>query len=124
VQKAFAEQLPNVGVDKRQIQQVLVNLLVNAAHAMPEGGTLTVRTYMKQLTETTHAEGSRKAMHFWVGDKAVVIEVEDTGPGIPEENLTKIYDPFFTTKPTGVGTGPRPAGFQEDNRVARGQPRH
>ena len=57
------------------------------------------------MTETTHAEGSRKAMHFWVGDKAIVIEVEDTGPGIPEENLTKIYDPFFTTKPTGVGTG-------------------
>jgi PAS domain S-box-containing protein len=105
VQKNFAERLPSVGVDKRQIQQVLVNLLVNAAHAMPEGGTLIVRTYIKQLTETTHAEGSRKAMHFWVGDMALVTEVEDTGPGIPEENLTKIYDPFFTTKPTGVGTG-------------------
>jgi PAS domain S-box-containing protein len=105
VQKSFAERLPNVGVDKRQIQQVLVNLIVNAVHAMPEGGTLTVRTYTKQLTETSHFEGSRKATHFWIGDMAIVTEVEDTGTGIPDENLTKIYDPFFTTKPTGVGTG-------------------
>jgi PAS domain S-box-containing protein len=105
VQKNFAERLPTVGVDKRQIQQVFVNVIVNAIHAMPEGGTLTVRTYTKQLTETSHFEGSRKATHFWVGDIAVVAEVEDTGGGIPDENLAKIYDPFFTTKPTGVGTG-------------------
>jgi PAS domain S-box-containing protein len=105
VQKNFGERLPGVGVDKRQIQQVLVNLIVNAIHAMPAGGTLSVRTYIKQLTETSHFEGSRKATHFWIGDMAVVIEVEDTGTGIPEENLAKIFDPFFTTKPTGVGTG-------------------
>ena len=97
--------LPNVGVDRRQIQQVLLNVIVNAVHAMAEGGTLTVRTYTKQLTETSHFEGSRRATGFWVGETAVVIEVEDTGTGIPEENLAKIYDPFFTTKPTGVGTG-------------------
>ena len=105
VQKHFAERLPQVAVDKRQIQQVFVNVIVNAIHAMPETGTLTVRTYTKQLTETSHFEGSRKATHFWVGDIAVVAEVEDTGTGIPEEHLAKIYDPFFTTKPTGVGTG-------------------
>jgi PAS domain S-box-containing protein len=105
VQKHFAERLPLVGVDKRQIQQVLVNVIVNAIHAMAEGGSLTVRTYTKQLTETSHYEGSRKATGFWVGETAVVAEVEDTGTGIPEENLAKIYDPFFTTKPTGVGTG-------------------
>ena len=72
---------------------------------MPEGGTLTARTYSKQLTETTHFEGSRRAAHFWVGDLAVIAEVEDTGSGIPEEYLARIYDPFFTTKPTGMGTG-------------------
>jgi len=105
VQKNLGERLPGVGVDKRQIQQVLVNLIVNSIHAMPEGGTLMVRSYTKQLTETSHTEGSRRASHFWVGDMAVVIEVEDTGTGIPEENLAKIFDPFFTTKPTGVGTG-------------------
>jgi PAS domain S-box-containing protein len=105
VQRQFGEGLPAVGVDKRQIQQVLVNVIVNAVHAMPEAGTLTVRTYTRQLTETRHSEGSRKASHFWIGDVVVVTEVEDTGTGIPEENLAKIYDPFFTTKPTGVGTG-------------------
>ncbi|MCI0744919.1 MAG: PAS domain S-box protein [Verrucomicrobia subdivision 3 bacterium] len=105
VVKHLGERLPHVGVDKRQIQQVFVNIIVNSVHAMPEGGTLTVRTYSKQLTETSHFEGSRKATHFWVGDIAVIAEVEDTGTGIPEENLAKIFDPFFTTKPTGVGTG-------------------
>jgi len=105
VQKHFTERLPQVSVDKRQIQQVFVNVIVNAIHAMPEAGTLTVRTYTKRLTETSHFEGSRKATHFWIGEIAVVAEVEDTGTGIPEEHLAKIYDPFFTTKPTGVGTG-------------------
>jgi signal transduction histidine kinase len=78
---------------------------MNAVHAMAGGGTLTVRTFTKQLTETTHFEGSRKAADFWVGDTAVVTEVDDTGPGIPVEHLTKVFDPFFTTKPVGEGTG-------------------
>jgi PAS domain S-box-containing protein len=103
--KELVEPLPKVAVDKTQIQQVFVNVFVNAVHAMPEGGTLSVRTYAKQLTETAHNEGSRKAGHLWVGDTAVVAEVEDTGEGIPQELLSKIFDPFFTTKPTGVGTG-------------------
>ncbi len=97
--------LPPVGVDKNQIQQVFVNIFMNAIQAMPQGGSLTVRTRSRTLTETTHFEGSRKADHLWVGDAVVVAEVEDTGSGISEEYLSKIYDPFFTTKPTGVGTG-------------------
>jgi signal transduction histidine kinase len=101
----FSEGLPLVAVDKTQIQQVFVNLFVNAIHAMPTGGTLTVRTFVKAMTETTHHEGSRKADHFWVGDMAVVAAVEDTGTGISQEHLARIFDPFFTTKPTGVGTG-------------------
>ncbi len=105
VVKDLGGPLPRVAVDKTQIQQVFVNIFVNAVHAMPQGGTLSVRTYAKQMTETTHQEGSRKADYFWVGDTAVVAEVEDTGGGIPSELLAKIFDPFFTTKPTGVGTG-------------------
>ncbi len=103
--KHWGEHLPLVGVDKTQIQQVFVNLFLNAIHATPAEGTITIRTFAKQLTETSHFEGSRRAAPFWVGDRAVVAEVEDTGAGIPEEHLARIYDPFFTTKPTGVGTG-------------------
>ncbi len=105
VVRDLGEDLPPVGVDKNQIQQVFVNILMNALQAMPNGGTLTVRAYAKQLTEAVHFEGSRTADHLWVGDRAVIAEVEDTGPGIPAEHLTKIFDPFFTTKPTGKGTG-------------------
>jgi PAS domain S-box-containing protein len=103
--KDLKAELPLVQVDKNQIQQVFVNIIMNAIHAMPEGGQFTVRTYARQLTETTHFEGSRKGDRIWVGDKVVVAEFEDTGPGIPDEHLGKIFDPFFTTKPTGVGTG-------------------
>jgi len=105
VARDLAEGLPRVSVDKTQIQQVFVNIFVNAVHAMPDGGTLSVRTFAKQITETTHFEGSRKSDHLWVGETAVVAEVDDTGNGIPQELLAKIFDPFFTTKPTGVGTG-------------------
>jgi PAS domain S-box-containing protein len=103
--KDLKADLPQVQVDKNQLQQVFVNIIMNAIHAMPEGGQITVRTYARQLTETTHFEGSRKGDRIWVGDRVVIAEFEDTGSGIPEEHLSKVFDPFFTTKPTGVGTG-------------------
>lgn len=105
VVKDCAAGLPRVGVDKNQIQQVFVNVFMNAIHAMPEGGTLTVRTSLQQVAETTFREGARDTAHLWIGDRVVVAEILDTGVGIPEENLSRIFDPFFTTKPTGVGTG-------------------
>ncbi len=106
VQTELAAGLPKVAVDRTQIQQVFVNLFVNAIHAMDgHGGMLTVRTFRRQMASSTQSEGSRSAERMWVGDTAIVAEVEDTGTGIPEENLARIFDPFFTTKPTGVGTG-------------------
>jgi PAS domain S-box-containing protein len=101
----LSEGMPLVLVDRTQIQQVFVNVFVNAIHAMPEGGTLTVRTYAKNMTDTTFVEGSKSASHLWRGEAAIVAEVEDTGTGIAQEHLAKIFDPFFTTKPTGKGTG-------------------
>ena len=101
----FAPALPCVSVEKNQIQQVLVNLLMNAIHAMGSGGKLSVRTSKRRLTRSLHDEGSRSSSQFFLGDNVIMIEIEDTGPGIPRENLAKIFDPFFTTKPTGVGTG-------------------
>jgi two-component system NtrC family sensor kinase len=79
--------LPVVELDRSQIQQVLWNLTINALEAMPDGGTLTLR--------------SRPG----VAPGAVEVEIADTGVGIPRENLTRLFDPFFTTKSTGTGLG-------------------
>ncbi|MDB5293775.1 MAG: hypothetical protein JWL69_5016 [Phycisphaerales bacterium] len=101
--------LPRVTLDTTKIQQVFVNLFMNAIHAMPAGGTLTVRAYARRLTEaerqTARDEGSRQAERFRIGDEVVIVEVDDTGAGIPPDKIAKIWDPFFTTKPTGRGTG-------------------
>ncbi len=79
--------LPRVLGDPRRLEQVFVNLLVNAAHALPEGGNGTI-----EVRETL-APGS------------VVIEVRDDGKGIAAEHVGRVFDPFFTTKPVGGGTG-------------------
>ena len=107
VVRELAGDLPLVHVDKQKIKQVLVNILTNAVHAMPQGGTLTVRTYLKQLSEAEagHDAGWRLADRFRVGETVVICETLDTGTGIPTEKLVKIFDPFFTTKATGKGTG-------------------
>jgi signal transduction histidine kinase len=77
--------LPDIMCMPFQLNQVFMNLLINAAHAIKEHGTITLRT--GHDTET------------------VWIEVEDSGAGIPAENLKRIFEPFFTTKPVGAGTG-------------------
>jgi signal transduction histidine kinase len=77
--------LPEIMCMPFQLNQVFMNLLVNAAHAIKERGTITLRT-------------GRAAETVWV-------EVEDDGVGIPAENLQRIFEPFFTTKPVGAGTG-------------------
>ena len=74
-----------ISANEVEAQQVFVNLLVNAVHAMGESGTLTLRC--------------------WGEDGFVKAMVRDTGSGIPEKNLNQIFDPFFTTKPVGMGTG-------------------
>ncbi|MBC8018746.1 MAG: HAMP domain-containing protein, partial [Verrucomicrobia bacterium] len=79
--------LPDVCVDPSQIQQVFVNLFINASHAMEDGGDLSITTTLVQ------EEG------------LVCAEIRDTGCGISEENLTLIFDPFFTTKAEGTGLG-------------------
>jgi two-component system NtrC family sensor kinase len=86
VVRKFAADLPQIQADPSQLLQVFVNLLNNAADAMPAGGTLTLETRR-------------------VPDQGVEIVVADTGCGIPEGNLGKLFTPFFTTKPVGKGTG-------------------
>jgi len=88
---SLAEDLWPLEADEGQIAQVIHNLVLNAAQAMSEGGTVTVS-----------AENVRARQN---GDKYVRFSVEDTGAGIPEENLLKIFDPYFTTKQHGSGLG-------------------
>jgi signal transduction histidine kinase len=89
-----------VRVDQGQLEQVIINLAVNARDAMPDGGTLTIRTTDISL------EQSRTLGHsFMPPGEYVLIEVADTGVGIPKEHLGKIFEPFFSTKEVGKGTG-------------------
>ena len=80
------QRLPRLFIDIHQIQQVLINLMLNAIQAMEKGGTLTIRTFPEN-------EGG------------VGIEVKDTGVGIAKSHVKKIFDPFFTTKSEGTGLG-------------------
>ncbi|HJY46647.1 MAG TPA: ATP-binding protein [Propionibacteriaceae bacterium] len=85
VVKDFDDSLPPIPAHPAELNQVWTNLIDNAIYAMPDGGTLTVRTARE--------------------DGWVVVEICDTGIGIPEEMQQKIFEPFFTTKPVGHGTG-------------------
>lgn len=87
VSKDFDINLPYAMIDPMQLQQVFLNLLLNGIEAMPDGGTLSIRTF------------------YNAARKAIQIEISDTGRGITEENIHKIFDPFFTTKPKGSGLG-------------------
>jgi len=101
----FQPNLRQIRVDRMKVEQVFVNLITNAIHAMPDGGTLTVRVYAKQLTGVGVNIAGTASEAFHAGDKVMVAEIDDTGTGIPESKLGKIFDPFYTTKPTGKGTG-------------------
>jgi PAS domain S-box-containing protein len=105
VVRELQAKLPPVAVDAAKMSQVFVNLFINALHAMGEEGTLTVRTFSKQLTGVGSNIGGTRSESFRVGSTIIVAEIDDTGHGIPEDKLGKIFEPFFTTKPTGVGTG-------------------
>jgi signal transduction histidine kinase len=97
--------LPPVNLDASKIEQILVNLLMNAMHASPAGTRITVRSYLSQVDNLFRDEGLRTLDHLRSGDKIAVAEVRDYGSGIPKNKIAKIFDPFFTTKPTGKGTG-------------------
>ena len=105
VMRELQPDLPRVRLDARKIGQVFINLLTNAIHAMEGTGTLTVRTFARQLTGVGSNIADRRSENFRVGETLVVAELDDTGHGIPEDRLPKIFEPFYTTKPTGKGTG-------------------
>jgi PAS domain S-box-containing protein len=85
IKSELSDSLPETIVDYNQLSQVFVNLILNAIDAMPDGGTLTIRSYVEADN--------------------IVVEFEDTGVGIPKDCLNIIFDPFFTTKVKGTGLG-------------------
>jgi signal transduction histidine kinase len=92
--------LPRVLVDGRQIEQLLMNLLLNARDAMPNGGRVTVET------EQVLIEGAYGRLHPWAKrGYYVLVSVTDNGAGMTAEVAARIFEPFFTTKPEGHGTG-------------------
>jgi len=99
------ENLPLALLDRNKIEQVFVNLMINAIDAMPSGGTLIVRTRRDRLTEVGEGVGLRRTDPFQVGQSIIVVEIEDTGTGIDKTAGARLFDPFFTTKPPGKGTG-------------------
>jgi two-component system cell cycle sensor histidine kinase/response regulator CckA len=91
--------LPDVKVDRNQLETAIMNLAVNARDAMaPHGGVLTIRTSLVPA-------GAAKAAGRPGDGDYVLLEVADTGPGVPPEIAEKIFEPFFTTKEEGKGTG-------------------
>ena len=104
VTERLDEKIPDILGDADKLQQVLINLFMNAIHAMQNKGTITIQTALVDSNQSnlfavtkTNNKSHRK--------KYVSVIVEDTGPGIPDDVMEKIFDPFFTTKPVGQGTG-------------------
>ena len=83
--KKFDSKPSIINVDREQINRVFLNVIINSVEAMPEGGTMTVSTSIEE--------------------DLFVVKIQDTGEGIREEDIIRIFDPFFSTKPPGVGLG-------------------
>ena len=103
--QAFEAAPALVLADPNQMEQIFINLIINALQAMPQGGRLTLKTYRQVLATLGNGVGRRAEDFFTAGQEAILCEVTDTGLGITEENLDRVFDPFFTTKPPGEGTG-------------------
>ena len=95
-QYSFPADLYSVEVDTGQMSQVIQNLVINAIQAMPNGGTI------KISVQNSGQRGNGKALS---SANSVIIQIHDSGPGIPDEIREKIFDPYFTTKATGSGLG-------------------
>lgn len=105
IARELKSDLSRVLADKNKLEQVFVNLFLNAIQSMPEGGRIIIRSYAKQVEEAKSGIGKLIKDNFPVGEQVIIVEFEDTGIGIPEENMKKIFDPFFTTKGPRKGTG-------------------
>ena len=105
VRSEMDDRLPRIRFDASKIERVFVNLFLNAIAAMPKGGELAVRTLTQRMKTTGANVASELSSRFHIGESMVVVYVEDSGPGIRSKDIDRLFDPFFSTKPTGAGVG-------------------
>jgi len=100
----LSSSLPVMQIDSGKLQQVFVNLFMNAAHAMGDSGQLSVSSGLHRITAAQELRHDRER-NFRIDEDVILLEVADSGPGIAEADQEKIFDPFYTSKPVGEGTG-------------------
>jgi signal transduction histidine kinase len=94
--------LPAIPMDPLKLEQALINIFLNGVQAMPHGGPIWVTTRLEFSDLLT---GKPKVEPGEAHEKVAVVEIKDSGPGIPDSDLGKVFEPFFTSKPPGSGTG-------------------
>jgi len=101
----FADPAPSAFIGVDECRQVLMNVLLNSIEAMPQGGTITVRTGVRAPENLPVKEGARTGAHVRNGEPAAFIEASDQGHGIAETEIGSVFDPFFTSKATAKKNG-------------------
>lgn len=101
------EDLPHVFLDMSKFEQVMINLVINAVHAMHNSpkAELLIRGRSERMKDVIKNQGARKFEVFRDGDRVVILDIIDNGTGIDKGDVNRLFDPFFTTKATGLGTG-------------------
>lgn len=97
--------VPGVKIDRNRIEQVLINLILNAVHSMPDGGDLTLSITSRKLSEDLKDIPQLSRKIFKLGEEIVILTIEDSGFGIPENKIDQIFEPFFTTRRADGGVG-------------------
>jgi PAS domain S-box-containing protein len=105
LQLELSPDLPQVSMDTQKMEQVFINLFLNAISVMPDGGELIVRSFEQRMQQAGSNVSGNMTECFRIGDRLAVIEVKDTGGGLSSEALDKVFDPFYSSKSTGDGTG-------------------
>jgi len=104
VQTCLADKLPLMALDTNKLQQVFVNLILNATHAIDRNGKIVITSELRLLKDKLTFEQNKDSI-FQAGEQVIRVEIADSGPGIPEQDKAKIFDLFYTTKSVGEGTG-------------------
>jgi signal transduction histidine kinase len=105
VAKNFLDRIEKIQISRNRIEQVFINIFTNAIRAVGDNGQITIDVRKEKLEKAGGIVGFRRDDIFSPGDTVALIEITDSGPGIPEDVLNKIFDPFFTTYRTQGGTG-------------------